>query len=54
MDILYEDRDVAVVIKPVGLESQTRAPMRFSSRLTFPHRGKTRSFEAYPAWAESE
>ena len=37
-----------------GSRDEAGAPMLFSCRLTFPHRGKTRSFEAYPPWADAK
>ena len=33
MDILYSDRDIAVVIKPVGLDSETALPAAISEAL---------------------
>lgn len=35
-----------------GSRAAETAPMLFSCRLTFPHRGRTVSFEAYPDWAK--
>ena len=37
-----------------GSRDEAGAPMLFSCRLTFPHRGKMRSFEAYPPWADAK
>ena len=34
-----------------GSRDEKTAPMLFSCRITFPYRGETRQFEAYPAWA---
>ena len=34
-----------------GSRAQETAPMLFSCRITFPHKGKPVSFEAYPQWA---
>lgn len=34
-----------------GARDKETAPMLFSCRITFPHRGRTLSFEALPAWA---
>ena len=34
-----------------GSRAQETAPMLFSCRITFPHKGKTVSFESYPEWA---
>lgn len=35
-----------------GARDSTPAPMLFSCKLTFPHQGKTVSFEALPDWAK--
>lgn len=35
-----------------GSRDDATAPMLFSCRITFPHRGKEISFEALPPWAE--
>ena len=35
-----------------GSRAKEAAPMLYSCRLTFPHAGKTLTFEAMPAWAE--
>jgi len=37
-----------------GSRAEETAPMLFSCRITFPHKGKTVSFEAYPEWATRE
>ena len=37
-----------------GSRDEANAPMLFSCRLTFPYRGKMRSFEAYPPWADTK
>lgn len=37
-----------------GSRDEANAPMLFSCRLTFPHRGIMRSFEAYPPWADAK
>ncbi len=37
-----------------GSRDEATAPMLFSCRITFPHRGTLRSFEAYPDWAVQE
>ena len=37
-----------------GSRAQETAPMLFSCRITFPHKGRTVSFEAYPEWGELE
>ncbi|MGN0773368.1 MAG: RluA family pseudouridine synthase [Candidatus Ventricola sp.] len=37
-----------------GSRDEAGAPMLFSCRLTFPHRGEMRSFEAYPPWADAK
>ena len=37
-----------------GARDEAGAPMLFSCRLTFPHRGEMRSFEAYPPWADAK
>ena len=34
-----------------GSRDEKTAPMLFSCRITFPYRGETRQFEAYPEWA---
>ena len=34
-----------------GSRDEARSPMLFSCRITFPWKGKSRSFEAYPDWA---
>ena len=34
-----------------GSHDEAGAPMLFSCRLTFPHKGQIKSFEAYPPWA---
>ena len=34
-----------------GSRDEKTAPMLFSCRITFPYRGETRHFEAYPEWA---
>ena len=33
MEILYEDRDLAVIVKPVGLDSQTGVPQELEKQL---------------------
>lgn len=33
-----------------GSRDEATAPMLFSCRITFPHRGQTLSFESWPAW----
>ena len=33
MEILYQDKDFAVIVKPVSMESQTQAPQELSGRL---------------------
>lgn len=33
MDILFQDRDLAVIVKPVGLDSQAAVPAQLSERL---------------------
>ena len=33
MEILYEDRDVAVVVKPVGLDAQAEVPAALEAQL---------------------
>ena len=35
-----------------GARDEAKAPMLFSCRLTFPYRGETKTFEAYPDWAQ--
>ena len=35
-----------------GSRAEETVPMLFSCRITFPHKGKTISFEAYPEWGE--
>ena len=35
-----------------GSRDEATAPLLFSRRITFPHRGQTRSFEALPDWAQ--
>ena len=35
-----------------GSRAKETAPMLFSCRITFPYRGKTVSFEAFPSWAK--
>ncbi|MBQ6839969.1 MAG: RNA pseudouridine synthase [Oscillospiraceae bacterium] len=37
-----------------GSRAEETAPMLFSCKITFPHKGKTVSFEAYPEWAKIE
>lgn len=37
-----------------GARDDASAPMLFSCRLTFPHRGQTVRFEAYPDWGKPE
>ena len=37
-----------------GSRAEETAPMLFSCRITFPHKGKTVSFEAYPEWGKTE
>ena len=37
-----------------GSRAQETAPMLFSCRLTFPHKGKITTFEAYPEWGNIE
>ena len=37
-----------------GSRDEATAPMLFSYRLTFPHKGKLQTFEHYPAWGEAE
>lgn len=37
-----------------GSRDEANAPMLFSCRITFPWKGKSVSFEAYPEWAKSE
>lgn len=34
-----------------GSRDAATAPMLFSCRLTFPYKGQSRTFQAYPAWA---
>ena len=34
-----------------GSRDEKTAPMLFSCRITFPYRGETKQFEAYPEWA---
>ena len=34
-----------------GSRDEKTAPMLFSCRITFPYRGESRQFEAYPEWA---
>ena len=34
-----------------GSHSEEKAPMLFSCRITFPWKGETKCFEAYPPWA---
>lgn len=34
-----------------GSRDTATAPMLFSCRLTFPHKGQPRTFQTYPAWA---
>lgn len=36
-----------------GSRDEATAPMLFSCRLTFPHKGKTQVFEARPEWAKN-
>ena len=36
-----------------GARDQAPAPFLFSCKLTFPHKGKTVSFEALPEWAQA-
>ncbi len=36
-----------------GAKDEESAPMLFSHRLTFPHKGETMSFEAVPAWLDT-
>ncbi len=36
-----------------GAQDEAAAPMLFSCRLTFPHQGSLRCFEALPDWAQS-
>jgi len=33
MEILYQDRELAVIVKPVGMESQTQVPQELSGQL---------------------
>ena len=35
-----------------GARDENTAPMLFSCRITFPFKGKTHTFEAYPDWAK--
>ena len=35
-----------------GARDEKTAPMLFSSRITFPWKGKTVTYEAFPAWAQ--
>ena len=35
-----------------GSKDEATAPMLFSCRITFPWKGKQRSYEAYPQWAD--
>ncbi len=37
-----------------GSRDDAAAPMLFSCRITFPWKGKSRSFEAYPDWMQPE
>ena len=37
-----------------GSRAQETEPMLFSCRITFPHKGKTVSFESYPQWGRME
>ena len=37
-----------------GSRAQETEPMLFSCRVTFPHKGKTVSFESYPQWGRME
>ena len=37
-----------------GSRDEAKAPMLFSCRITFPWKGKSQSFEAYPEWAGLE
>jgi len=33
MEILYQDKDLAVIVKPVGMESQAQVPLELSAQL---------------------
>ena len=35
-----------------GSRDDAKAPMLYSCRITFPYKGKTYTYEAYPAWRE--
>ena len=37
-----------------GSRDEATAPMLYSCRLTFPHKGKTQTFEYYPEWGKTE
>ena len=37
-----------------GSTAPETAPMLYSCRLTFPHKGKTQTFEHYPEWGKTE
>lgn len=37
-----------------GSRDEVNAPMLFSCRLTFPHKGQIKSFEAYPPWTDAK
>lgn len=37
-----------------GARDEATAPMLYSCRLTFPHRGQTVTFEHYPEWGKTE
>ena len=37
-----------------GSRDEPTAPMLYSCRLTFPHKGKTQTFEHYPEWGKTE
>ena len=37
-----------------GSRDEATAPMLYSCRLTFPHKGKTQTFEHYPEWGKTE
>ena len=37
-----------------GSRDEATAPMLFSCRLTFPHKGQLQTFECYPVWGKTE
>ena len=51
--VQFSSRDFPLVgDHKYGARDEKTAPMLFSCRITFPFKGKTRVYEAYPEWAK--